>query len=298
MFSAGTPDLYCVMGNPVAHSRSPWIHARFAALTGQHLRYEHHLVALDAFSHGLRDFIDQGGRGCNVTVPFKLDAALAADCSSQRVQLAGAANTLRVEPDGRIYADNTDGLGLVTDILCNAKVVLAGMDILLIGAGGAAAGALGPLLEQKPRSITVCNRTVSRAAELVHRHMNLAGMQQVQLMAHSPQTLQGSFDIVINATATSLQGSGIPVPGSVLRPGSLAYDMMYGIAAQPFLNWAKQYQATGRDGLGMLVEQAAESFALWRNVRPPSQQVLAELRAALVPEQETKSSNADFNTTA
>lgn len=289
------PDLYCVMGNPVAHSRSPWIHARFAALTGQLIRYEHHLVALDAFSHSLRHFIAQGGKGCNVTVPFKLDAAQAAECSSQRVQLAGAANTLLVQSDGRIYADNTDGLGLVADILHNAKVALADTDILLMGAGGAAAGVLGPLLEQQPRSVTVCNRTADRAEELVNRHVHLAKAWQVRLLAQNSLALQGSFDVVINATAASLQGAGVPVPGSVLRPGALAYDMMYGAAAQPFLDWANQHQAIGRDGLGMLVEQAAESFALWRQVRPPSQQVLMELRAALA--QESESHRAGSSTT-
>ena len=276
--------MYCVMGNPVAHSRSPWIHARFAKLTQQPLHYARRLVPLDGFAADLQAFIAEGGKGCNVTVPFKLDAAQAAHSQSPRVALAGAANTLIVGTDGRIHADNTDGLGLVADITRNAGVAIAGKDVLLIGAGGAAAGVLSPLLEQSPRSITVCNRTFHKAQALVDLHTPLALQQKVQLSAQEQQGLQGDFDIIINGTAASLQGAGIPVPASVLRPGSLAYDMMYGAAAQPFLAWAQQHGAVGRDGLGMLVEQAAASFALWRGVHPPSQQVLQALRAVLAQE--------------
>jgi shikimate dehydrogenase len=277
-------DSYCVMGNPVAHSRSPWIHARFAELTGQALRYERNLVVLDGFAKALADFAAAGGKGCNITVPFKLEAAQAATQHSPRVALAGAANTLAWRADGQLYADNTDGLGLVADITRNAGVALAGRDILLLGAGGAAAGVLGPLLEQAPRRIVVCNRTAAKAEALVAQHASLAALHKVELLAQSQQALEGSFDVVINGTASSLQGDGVPAPASVLHPGSLAYDMMYGPAAQPFLNWAALHGATGRDGLGMLVEQAAESFALWRGVRPPSAQVLAELRALLSAE--------------
>jgi shikimate dehydrogenase len=269
------------MGNPVAHSRSPWIHARFAALTGQAVAYERCLVALDGFAQALADFAAAGGKGCNITVPFKLEAAQAATQCSPRVALAGAANTLLWQADGSLYADNTDGLGLVADITRNAGVALADKDILLMGAGGAAAGVLGPLLEQAPRRIVVCNRTAAKAEALVAQHAALAALHKVELQAQAQQSLGGSFDVVINGTAASLQGAGVPVAASVLRPGSLAYDMMYGPAAQPFLDWAAQHGATGRDGLGMLVEQAAESFALWHGVRPPSAQVLAELRALL-----------------
>ena len=272
------------MGNPVAHSRSPWIHARFAALTGQVLQYERRLVPLDGFAASLATFAAAGGKGCNITVPFKLEAAEAATQRSPRVALAGAANTLVWQADDSLYADNTDGLGLVADITRNAGVALAGKDILLIGAGGAAAGVLGPLLEQSPRRIVVCNRTAAKAEALVAQHAALAALQKVELLVRPQQALEGDFDVIINGTAASLQGAGIPVPASVLRPGSLAYDMMYGPAAAAFLDWAAQHGATGRDGLGMLVEQAAESFALWRGVRPPSAQVLAELRALLAAE--------------
>ena len=274
-----TVDLYCVMGNPVEHSRSPWIHARFAELTAQNLRYTRELVALDGFAAAVQAFAAAGGRGCNVTVPFKLQAAELADSRSERVQLAGAANTL-VLSDGRIHADNTDGLGLVADIRDNAGQQIAGRDLLLIGAGGASAGALGPLLAEQPRRIVIVNRTVEKAQALVERHALLAARHGVALSAQGLD-ISHDFDLVINASASSLGGAAVPVAASVLRPGCLAYDMMYGPAAQPFLDWAAHNGARGRDGLGMLVEQAAAAFALWRGVRPQGAPVLAELRASL-----------------
>lgn len=277
---SSTSDLYCVMGNPIEHSRSPWIHARFAELTRQTLHYTRELVALDGFAAAVQAFAAAGGRGCNVTVPFKLQAAELADSRSERVTLAGAANTL-VLAEGRIHADNTDGLGLVADITVNAGLPLAGRDLLLIGAGGAAAGALGSLLAAQPRRIVVVNRTQEKAQALVERHAELAARHGVELLAAPLPAPGGAFDLVINASASSLSGAAVPVPASVLRPGCLAYDMMYGPAAQGFLDWARAHGAHGRDGLGMLVEQAAESFALWRGVRPDGAPVLAELRALL-----------------
>ena len=277
---SSSADLYCVMGNPVAHSRSPAIHARFAELTGEHLVYERCLLPIDGFVQGVRDFIARSGRGCNVTVPFKIEAAALATHRSERVQLAGAANTLVFGPDG-IHADNTDGLGLVADITRNAGLPLAGRDVLLVGAGGAAAGVLGPLLQAGVRHITVANRTLARAQALVQAHAGLASLQKAELLALTPQALEANFDLIINATASSLAGDAVPVPAHVLRTGSMAYDMMYGPAAQGFLDWARQHGAVPRDGLGMLVEQAAEAFALWRGVRPPSAQVLKELQATV-----------------
>ena len=283
-------DAYCVMGHPVAHSRSPWIHARFAELSGQALVYERCLVPLAGFAEALQAFAAAGGRGCNITVPFKLEAAQLASARSERVQLAGAANTLSFGADGSIAADNTDGLGLVVDLTRNAGVDLAGRDVLLVGAGGAAAGALGPLLAAGPRRVVLANRTLARAEALVQSHAGLAAPQKTELLALTPQALEAdltknsSFDVVINATASSLAGGAVPVPASVLRAGSLAYDMMYGPAAQGFLDWASRHGAQPRDGLGMLVEQAAEAFALWRGVRPPGAQVLAELRALMAAE--------------
>ena len=276
--SSSPADLYCVIGNPVAHSRSPWIHARFAELTGQALHYERLLVPLGSFTDGLRGFISRGGRGCNVTVPFKFEAAAMAQHLSPRAMLAQAANTLSMRADG-IHADNTDGAGLVADIEHNAGVRIVRRNVLLIGAGGAAAGVLGPLLSAGPAQLTVVNRTHQRAADLVERHADWARIQQVPLRAVEVGALQQDFDIVVNATASSLAGGDIPVPAHVLRPGALALDMMYGPAAQGFLDWAAARGARPRDGLGMLVEQAAESFRIWRGVRPHSLTVLVELRA-------------------
>ena len=276
-----TPDFYCVMGHPIAHSRSPWIHSRFAELTGESLSYERNLVPLDGFADAVRAFAGRGGRGCNVTVPFKLDAANCAGEKSERVVLAGAANTLVLHADGRISADNTDGLGIVADITRNAGVSIAGRDVLLIGARGTAAGVLGPLLRETPRRVVIANRTQARAEQLAASHQQIAAETHVELRVAALDALDEDFDIVINGTASSLAGAESPVPARVLRASSLAYDMMYGAAAQGFMDWATRHGAVARDGLGMLVEQAAESFALWRGVRPPADQVLRELRAEI-----------------
>ncbi|RYF82122.1 MAG: shikimate dehydrogenase [Comamonadaceae bacterium] len=280
-------DRYCVIGNPVEHSRSPWIHARFAALTEQTLAYDRRLAPIDAFVPSVQAFRDEaraaGGRagGCNVTVPFKFDAAALATERTPRAELAQAVNTLRFDADGRILGDNTDGAGLVHDIERNAGRPLAGADLLLIGAGGASAGVLGPLLGAGVRRPVLCNRTVDKARALVDRHAALAARHGADLQACGLDEVPGDYAIVVNATASSLAGGGVPVPARVLRPGALAVDMMYGPAAACFLAWARAHGAQARDGLGMLVEQAAESFALWRGVRPPAAQVLVELRAHL-----------------
>jgi shikimate dehydrogenase len=273
-------DLYCVMGNPVEHSKSPWIHARFAQLTGQVLRYEKRLIAFDQFGQSVRAFRAEGGKGCNITVPFKFEAAPLATQLTQRAELAGACNTLRFDGD-EVFADNTDGIGLAKDIADNAGVDLAGRDVLLIGAGGAASGVLGPLIEARPRRIVVANRTQAKAGLLIERHSALAAQHGVRLEAPELHEVRDAFDVVINGTTSSMSGAAVPVPPGVLKPGALACDMMYGPAAQGFLEWARQHGAVPRDGLGMLVEQAAEAFLVWRGIRPPSAQVLAELRATL-----------------
>jgi len=275
-----TPDLYCVMGHPVAHSQSPWIHARFAELTGQTLVYTRREIALDDFARSVHAFIAEGGRGCNVTVPFKFEAAALATRVSERAQLAQACNTLKFE-NGQILADNTDGIGLVDDIEHNAGVDLHGKRVLLIGAGGAAAGVLGPLIATQPAQICVVNRTQARAQALVERHQALASLQKTELSAQALNGLDAHFDVIINASSSSLGGHAVPVAARVLAPGALAYDMMYGAAAQGFMDWAAQHGAQPRDGLGMLVGQAAQSFAIWRGVLPPAAQVLADLRARL-----------------
>lgn len=273
-------DHYCVFGNPIAHSRSPWIHTRFAELTGEAVSYTKRLAQLDGLAQALSDFRAEGGRGCNITVPFKQQAAALANQISPRATLAGACNVLHFV-NGQLLADNSDGVGLVRDITQNAGFDLKARDILLIGAGGAAAGVLGPLLECRPRRIVVANRTLSKAQALVDAHVTLALNQKVELSARSLQEPGADFDLVINGTASSLSGGGIPVPSTCLRPGSLAYDLMYGPAAQGFMIWAAEHGAQGRDGLGMLVEQAGEAFEIWRGVRPPTAQVLAELQVLL-----------------
>ena len=278
-------DTYCVFGHPIEHSKSPWIHARFAQLTDQDLVYHKTLAPLDGFANSLHAFQIQGGKGCNVTLPFKTQAAALATHCSPRVSLAQACNTLKFD-GSTLYGENTDGLGLVTDLVRNAGCQLKGQSILLMGAGGAAAGVLGPLLSEKPRQLWVCNRTVDKATQLVQRHATLAAEQGVDCQAMSLQhegLFSQSFDVVINATSSSLQQGQVPVPPSVLQSGGMACDLMYGPAAQGFMQWATTGGAQARDGLGMLVEQAAESFYVWRGVRPPTAPVLAELRALLAP---------------
>ena len=273
-------DLYCVMGHPIAHSQSPWIHTRFAELTGQDMCYTKREIPLAHFADSVHAFIQEGGRGCNITVPFKFEAAALATHTSERARLAQACNTLSFV-DGKIEADNTDGIGLVHDMEQNAGVSLKGKRLLLIGAGGAAAGVLGPLLQAQPAHISVANRTLHKAADLVARHQTLASLQNAELTAHDLKGLEGSFDVIINGTTSSLGGHSVPVDADVLQPGALAYDMMYGAGAQGFMDWARTHGAVPRDGLGMLVSQAAEAFFIWRGVMPPAGQVLAELRAKL-----------------
>ena len=280
-------DSYCVFGHPIAHSKSPWIQARFAELTGQTLQYEKTWVPLDAFNATVHAFKAAGGKGCNVTLPFKTEAAALATECSPRVALAQACNTLKFDGE-HIYGENTDGLGLVTDLVSNAGFSLQGRRILLIGAGGASAGVLGPLLTQKPHCIWVANRSVDKANHLVARHASLAEMEGVDCQAFGlthEAILSQSFDLVINASSSSLQQAALPMPATVLQPNGLACDLMYGPAAQGFLEWARAHGTEARDGLGMLVEQAAASFHLWRGVQPPTQQVLAELRALVSPSQ-------------
>ena len=272
-------DRYAVVGHPVEHSQSPFIHAAFAQATGQALVYERLLAPLDGFAATLARFAAEGGRGCNVTVPFKAEACALAARASPRAARARAANTLRREGDGW-YADNTDGIGLVRDLEHNAGFAIAGRRVLLVGAGGAAAGVLGALLEARPAAVTLVNRTPQRAQALAASHAGFAAGHGVALAAR-PIDAAGAHDLVLNATASSLQGAPVPVAAGVLAPGALAVDLMYGRAARPFLDWALAHGATPRDGLGMLVEQAAESFFVWRGVRPATAPVLAALRARL-----------------
>ena len=284
------PDRYAVLGHPVAHSQSPFIHAEFARQTGQRLDYGRIDCPLDGFEATLRAFVDSASasagpaRGCNITVPFKFQVLALARHASRRALLAQAANVLCFDADGWT-ADNTDGVGLVRDIQLNAGIALAGRRLLLVGAGGAAAGVLGPLIEAGCAAVRVANRTAAKADALVQRHQAWARRHAVALSASgldlAGDGLDGAFDVVLNSSASSLAGGPPPVAAQVLRPGTLALDLMYGPPAKPFLDWAAAHGAIGRDGLGMLVEQAAEAFWLWRGVRPETAPVLAALRARL-----------------
>ncbi len=269
-------DQYVVIGHPIEHSKSPQIHARFAQQTGQDIRYDKLLAPLDGFEPAVRRFIAAGGRGANVTVPFKLDAFALAETRSTRAEAAGAVNTLSFD-GGRIIGDNTDGVGLVRDIVVNAGVPVAAKRILLLGAGGAARGVLLPLLEQAPAQIVIANRTLSRAEELVAQFAQPAG----RLAAANFHDLEGAFDIVINATSASLSAELPPVPATVFASNSFAYDMMYGAQPTVFMQMAAAHGAAVRDGLGMLVEQAAEAFFVWRGVRPDTAPVYQWLRSQL-----------------
>lgn len=272
---------YAVVGHPVAHSQSPFIHAAFAAQTGEPVRYERLLCPLDAFAPAVREFAASGASGCNVTMPFKFEAFELVAKTTPRARIAAACNTLRFDADGWL-GDNTDGAGLVRDIERNAGVALRGARVLLIGAGGGAAGALGPLMASGASEVVVANRSVERARALVERHVKAVGEAATARVAATPLDACGdAFDVVVNATATSVAGAPVPVAASVLRRGGLALDMMYGPAASAFLAWAAEHGASGRDGLGMLVEQAAEAFLLWRGVEPETAPVLRALRARL-----------------
>jgi shikimate dehydrogenase len=265
-------DRYAVFGHPIAHSKSPLIHAAFARQTGQDMRYEAILAPLDGFAASVASFVATGGRGANVTVPFKEQAYRLASRLSPRAQRAGAVNTLMFD-DG-ILGDNTDGAGLVADLSRNLHCALAGRRILLLGAGGAARGVIEPLLEQKPAALVIANRTVSRAQELAELFGH--GVRACGFDAAETKT---PFDVVINATAASLAGELPPLSPQTFTTHTLAYDMMYG-RDTPFLDFARSHGASTADGLGMLVEQAAEAFYVWRGVRPDTAPVIASLRAA------------------
>ena len=262
-------DRYAVFGHPIAHSKSPQIHAAFARQTGQDMTYEAILAPLDGFAESVAAFIAAGGRGANVTVPFKEAAFRLASRLSPRAQRAGAVNTLSFDADG-ILGDNTDGAGLVADLSRNLHCTIAGKRVLLLGAGGAARGVVEPLLDQQPAALVIANRTVSRAqelAELFGRGVAASGFDGIDT----------PFDLVINATAASLAGDLPPLSPRVFTADTLAYDMMYG-RDTPFLDFARTHGARTADGLGMLVEQAAEAFYLWRGVRPDTAPVIAALR--------------------
>lgn len=267
-------DLYAVIGNPVEHSQSPRIHSYFAEQTGEQLRYERILAEVDGFGEAVDQFRAQGGKGLNVTVPFKLDACEYADELSERARLAQAVNTLRFRDDGKVLGDNTDGAGLVVDLQQNLGITLQGADILILGAGGAVRGVLGPLLAEHPQHIVIANRSMEKAillAEQFHTWGEVCGCGYADLGTQS-------FDLIINGTSMGLSGQMPALPASILKPGGAVYDMAYGHEPTVFVEWGRAHGANiSADGLGMLLEQAAESFFIWRGIRPATQTLRDEL---------------------
>jgi shikimate dehydrogenase len=274
--SAG--DRYAVFGNPIKHSRSPQIHSAFAAQTGQQLSYRTQLVELGHFAEAAQAFFAGGGKGLNITVPFKLDAFAFATELSGRARRAGAVNTLAAQADGGIYGDNTDGVGLVRDIEQNLAWEIAGKRLLILGAGGAVRGILEPLLKRHPALVVIANRSVDKAQQLAREFADLG-----EVRACSYEALVGNrYDLLINGTSTGLHGDMLELPNDILDAGCCCYDLTYGAEPTPFMRWAASEAAWAvADGLGMLVEQAAEAFCIWRGVRPATRPVIDMLRASL-----------------
>lgn len=270
-------DRYAVMGNPIKHSKSPQIHKAFALQTDQDMTYTAILVPEDGFREAVDNFRADGGKGLNVTVPFKLEAFDLVNKRSERAERAGAVNTIVVRSDGSLFGDNTDGVGLVRDITHNHDGRLTGKRVLILGAGGAVRGVLAPILNEKPALVVIANRTFDKARQLAEEFQDLGRVEAVAL-----SRLEGPFHWIINGTSASLAGDLPELPAGVVDRHTCVYDMMYGKEPTVFMRWAlEQGAARAYDGLGMLVEQAAESFRLWRGVMPSTAQVLSELRAAL-----------------
>jgi shikimate dehydrogenase len=279
--NAVSRDHYAVIGNPIAHSKSPWIHARFAEQTGEAIEYGRVLGTIGAFASDVRAFVEAGGRGMNVTVPFKLDAHAFANTLTPRAAAAGAVNTLAFDADG-VLGDNTDGVGLVRDIEGNLGVGLKGARVLLLGAGGAARGVVLPMLDGGVAALTIVNRTALKAQQLVDHFADAAHAAHVRFSGGAADTVEaGPYDVIVNATAGSLDDSLPDCDNGSFGAGTLAYDMMYSAQPTVFMRHAESLGARSADGLGMLVEQAAESFFLWRGVRPDSGAVLRALRLEL-----------------
>ncbi|MDH5230338.1 MAG: shikimate dehydrogenase [Gammaproteobacteria bacterium] len=270
-------DHYAVFGNPIAHSKSPLIHSLFAQQTQQAMDYQSILTPIGGFSQAAKAFFQQGGKGANVTVPFKFDAYDLVQQYSHRAQTARAVNTIKLLENGEFFGDNTDGAGLVRDIKENHNLQLKDKTVLVLGAGGAVSGIIQPLLEEAPQSILIANRTVEKAQNLLNRFDSSI----IDACGFNDERLTTSFDIVINGTAASLHGENVAVPSKSIK-NAFCYDMMYGAEPTTFMLWANTNGAKQCcDGLGMLVEQAAEAFFIWRHVRPETQSVIQQLRSQL-----------------
>ena len=272
-------DKYAVFGNPIKQSKSPVIHAAFAAQFGHHIQSRAVRVELGQFAAAATRFFGAGGCGLNVTVPFKQDAFEYADSLSRRAERAGAVNTLTRQDDGSIHGDNTDGVGLIRDMVANHGWSVQGARVLIIGAGGAVRGVLEPLLLERPRDVVIANRTAARAQSLAEEFSDLPGA--IEGGGYSVWENR-QFDLIINASSAGLRGDMPELPASLLTERSCCYDMVYGAEPTVFMRWAAQQAAWAvADGLGMLVEQAAESFYRWRRVRPETGPVIQQLRDML-----------------
>ena len=271
-------DRYAVFGNPIAHSKSPQIHTLFAEQTKQTIQYTAELAEPGQFDSAVKSFIDNGGKGLNITVPFKEDAWRYATKLSERAQRAGAVNTLKVELDGSLSGDTTDGTGLVCDLVTNHRIQIKNKDVLIIGAGGAVRGVIEALLAEQPASLLITNRTKQKATQLADIFSDLSTINGCGL----DEINERDFDIVINGTSASLKGDLPALPDSIFRGNSCSYDMMYAAQATPFMQWSTENGASQVfDGLGMLVEQAAEAFFIWRGVRPETANVIQTIRQQL-----------------
>jgi shikimate dehydrogenase len=272
------PDKYAVFGNPIKHSKSPSIHTLFAEQCAQDIQYRAVRVELDGFRRAATTFFEGGGAGLNITVPFKRDAFEYAQRLSDRAMRAGAVNTLTRMDDGTIEGDNTDGIGLVRDMVANLGWAIQGVSVLILGAGGAVRGVLEPLLRERPKELLVVNRTAARAQQLVDEFADIAPLEG------GAYGLIGErqFDLVINATSAGLSGEMPQLPSSLLTERSCCYDLVYSAEPTPFMRWSAHHAAWAvADGLGMLVEQAAQSFYIWRHVRPETRPVINLLREAM-----------------
>jgi shikimate dehydrogenase len=265
---------YAVFGHPVAHSLSPRIHSLFAVQTEQHnMTYTAVDVAEDQFDTAICDFHHQGGLGLNCTVPLKLLAFQCADKLSQRAQRCGAVNTLSFKKDGSIHGDNTDGMGLLRDITHNLNIPVRDSKLLILGAGGATRGILEPLLQENPQKIVIANRTVEKALSLAESFNDLGNVTGCGYDTLNGQT----FDLILNATAASLHNQLPPLPDTALKPNGNCYDLAYGSQPTPFVKWGQQHGAViSVDGIGMLIEQAAEAFLIWRGVRPETESLISD----------------------
>ncbi|MDX2463720.1 MAG: shikimate dehydrogenase [Porticoccus sp.] len=278
MDNYAVPDSYAVFGNPIEHSKSPAIHAAFAAATGEDIIYQKQQVDVGGFSEAADVFFSAGGKGLNITVPFKQDAYSYAAKLTARARHAGAVNTLSLQDDGTVLGDTTDGVGMVRDMVDNLGWKIKGKKVLVLGAGGAVRGVLEPLLELLPQHVVIANRTIDKALQLSKGFAEMG-----YLLGCGFDMLPGQqFDLVVNGTSASLAGELPPLPEGLLTEHAYGYDMMYGPEPTVFMRWAQQHGAVAvADGLGMLVEQAAESFCIWRGVKPDTKSVIIDLRSGL-----------------